>query len=511
MSRSRTMLYGSSAPVSPDSSGQKGGPPAKQRMGAKLTLLVVCLLWPAQMLTVAGIFTSISQAGIAQHFQTTQIAWFALIYTLVGCLLTPFVAKFGDMFGKKRVMLIITAIGVIGDIITAIAPSYEWMLFGRVLAAAYAPIMALVFATIRDVFPPKYVGTASGIVGASSGIFITLCPLLAGLLLDAGGFQAVLWALSGMTFVAFLLILFFIPETPRHSSSAHFDWLGGLLLGAAATAFIYVVGQIGPWGWFDIKTIGLFALGIALAVAFVLVELRLENPLLNVRMFKRRAFATIIWSSSIGQGATYAGATMIVFLALFPHIPGVSDALGWSGTHNALVGMPAGFLGLVAGVIAGLLTGRIDPRRPFVAGFAIAIVGSVLQGFFHSTEIEVILAGIVLAIGTGLIIASGPAMIVRAVTPDEQGLASGMSVLLSNIFTAIVAQIMYARLASGGFVADGTQFYLDEGYRNGYFAFAIVFAVGLAVALLIPKLPVQQEALEDGADVSPLAVQPAAH
>ncbi|MGO4807110.1 MFS transporter [Arthrobacter sp. 2MCAF15] len=480
-------------------------------MGARLTLLVVCLLWPAQMLTVAGIFTSISQAAIAQHFQTTQIAWFALIYTLVGCLLTPFVAKFGDMFGKRRVMLIITAIGVVGDVITAIAPSYEWMLVGRVLAAGYAPIMALVFATIRDVFPPKYVGTASGAVGAGTGIFVTLCPLLAGALLDLGGYQAVLWTLSGMTFIAFLLILAFVPETPRHSSGAHFDWIGGLLLGAAVTTLVYVVGQIGIWGWSDAKTLGLIALALILGSAFVVVELKTQFPLLNVRMFKRRAFSTVILSSSLGQGATFAGATMIVFLALFPHIPGISDSLGWSGTQTAFVGMPAGIVGLVAGVLAGVVTSRLDPRRPFVAGLAVAVVGSVLQSMFHSTELEVILTSVVLAAGTGMILACGPAMIVRTVSPDEQGIASGMSVLLSNLFTAVVAQIMYVSLASGGAVANGTRFYLDAGFRNAYLAFAGVFAVALVIALVIPRLPLQQEILEGHGDIAPVEVTAASN
>lgn len=457
--------------------------------GARAAVLLLALLWPAQLLTAAGVMTSISQAEVAQHFHTTQIAWFGLIYTLVGTLLTPFAAKFGDIYGKKRVMLIITAIGLAGDVIAALAPTYEVMIVGRAIAAGYAPIAALVYATTREVFPRKQVGPASGIIGGSGAFVAAACPLLAGWLLDGFGFHGVLWFLVAATAIALGLLFVFVPETPRRAADSGFDWVGGFLLGGSVTALIYGIGQGTAWGWSDPRTLGLLAGSVAGLIAFVVVEQHVTHPLLNVRMLSRRAVATVLGGSSILVGSAIAGASvMSVVVSLYPSIPHVSDGLGWSATHSSIVGIPTGVLSLMAGITAGWLTGRTDPRLPWIFGAALATVGMVVQGFFHHNELQVILAGSVSGMGLGMVMACTPVIIMGAVSPQEQSMASGMSIMLQGLMNAIATQVAFAVLNQHRTVVDGTAFYRDAGYRYAYFALAACAGVGLLISLLIPKL-----------------------
>ncbi|MFE2053419.1 MFS transporter [Streptomyces sp. NPDC059459] len=473
----------SPAPALKPSKGAGGG------FGARSAVLLLALLWPAQLLTAAGVMTSTAQAEVAQHFHTTQIAWFVLIYTLVGVLLTPFAAKFGDIYGKKRVMLVITAIGLVGDVIAALAPTYELMLIGRGIAAGYAPIAALVFATSREVFPRKQVGPASGIIGGSGAFVAAASPLIAGWLLDSFGFHGVLWFLVLATAIALVLLFAFVPETPRRAADGQFDWPGGLLLGGSVTALIYGIGQGTAWGWTDLRTLGLLAgSGVGL-IAFVLVEKRVAHPLLDVRMMSRRSVATVLASSSVLAGSAIAGASvMSVVVALYPRIPGVSDGLGWSATHSAVVGIPTGIMALLAGFTAGWLTGRADPRLPWLIGGTLATLGLILQGLFHHNELQVIAAGMVSGMGLGMVMACTPILLMGAVSPQEQSMTSGMSIMLQGLANAIATQVTFVVLNRNSTVVDGTTFYQDAGYRNAYFALAACAGIGLLVSLLIPKL-----------------------
>lgn len=468
--------------------GTRASGPHDRGMGAKLTVIMLALLWPAQLLTVAGVMTAIAQAQIAQTFHTTQIVWFGLIYTLVSTLLTPFVVKAADILGKKRVMLAITALGLIGDVIAAVAPSYGTMLLGRGIAAFYGPIAALVFATVREVFPPRHVGTASGIIGSAVGVVVTVCPLLAGWIIDGFGFRGALWFLALATAVGLVLIYFLVPETPVRADRSSFDWAGGILLGGSVTALIYGVGQGSVWGWTDLRTLALLIGAVVALVVFVIVERAVAHPLLDVRMLGRRSVATVLAATSIVQGATFAASTLIVLIGLFPSIPGISAGLGWTATHNAVVGIGPGLLLFAIGYFAGKVTRRVDPRFLFMIGAALTVVGMVLQGFFHADELQIILTTAVANVGGGLVFACTPIMIIGAVSPAEQGLVNGMSIMLNGLMTAIGTQVLFAALAQHTNVLDGTAFYADAGYREGYFALAAVVAVGFLVSLAIPRL-----------------------
>ncbi|MFC9325649.1 MFS transporter [Kitasatospora sp. NPDC057015] len=476
---------------------------ADRHLGGRLALVLLAMLWPAQMLTVAGVFTALTQASVAQHFHTTQIAWFTLVYSLVVTCVTPFVARAGDLFGRRRIMLVILAAGLVGDLLVAMAPNYEVMLLGRGLAGLYGPMAALVYASARDVFPPRHVGLATGAIGSSAGIVLVTCPLLGGWLLDHYGFRGALWALVVGVALGFVLVLCFVPKIPPTETNVSFDWWGGLLLGASATAMIYAIGQGGAWGWTDLRLLGLLGLSVVLATLFVLAELRAAEPLLDVRMLARREVCSVLVGTAIGQGTFFAAGGMIVFVALFPHIPGVSDGLGWSGTHNALVGMPSGVLIILVGLAAGVLTRRIDPRIPWRIGLAITTVGLVGQGLYHHDETQVILFGCLTNLGAGLVLACAGILLLGVVSPREQGVASGMSVMLTNLMSTLAAQIMFSALNGDSRVLNGTSFYLDGALRSAYFALAACMAFALLLSAFIPKV-LRSDQIESGTVTLPV-------
>lgn len=495
--RQRDTIMGNTTPTLDRPEPPQGSPGgAEEHPKAFYVILIVALAWPTVVLSMSGLLLGNAQVLIAQHFHTTQIAWFTLITTLVATMSVPFLIKAADMFGKKRVMVVASVIGVIGETLCALAPTWGLMLSARFLVGIYAVVTALTYSIIRDVFPAKWVGTASGIVATSTGLTALAGPWLSGWLQDNHGFRGVLWFLAVNSVFALILLVLFVPESPLRAPRTSFDWLGGLLLGGSATALVYGIGEGSKWGWTDGKTLFYLIGGVAAFLAFVVVEHRVAHPLLDVRLLRERRLLLILLSSGMAAGVLFSTGTINQLLALYPKIPGISEGLGYSATENAALGVHSSILLLLCGAAVGLIANRYSAKLTLVAGLVMSIVGVLLMHSNHYEKWQFIAFGPFFSVGMGLVLASGPILIIGAVEPGDQATANGVGSLLTGVLGAISTQVIFTILNDSGNVLQGTQFYTDDGYRTAFLAGAGMLAVALVLALLIPKVRTPVEAVE---------------
>lgn len=459
-----------------------------ERWTPRLVGLLIALIWPTQLLAIAAIAGANAIPEIAEHFRTTQIAWYGLIPNLVTTPLTPFAFKLGDRFGRRRVMLALIGLGVIGDVIAAAAGNYWLVVVGRGIAACYGPFAVLSFPAVRDLFPRRLVKPASAFLGASMGLVGLIAPFLAGWLLGDWGFRGVLWFIAGSTAIAGLLVFFLVPETPRHDFQDGFDWPGGLLLGAGLTGVVYALGEGQTWGWTSVQTLAWLLGGLVLLGAFMLVERASSHPILDFAVLRRRPVAVAVNATALGQGTALTMAGMTILLAVYPHIPGVSDGLGWSSWHNAEVGVSWNLSMILAGYLAGRVLRRVAARPVWMFGLIAAAAGFGLMAFFHSTTIELAVTQCIAQIGMGVVVATGPVVVVGVVTPDEQGQGTGAFQMISSVVSSIVSAAAYGVLLATGVVRDGTAFYVDAGYRLVFLIGAGVLVLALLLSTLLPRL-----------------------
>src|SRR5580693_9802461 len=106
---------------------------------------------------------------IAAHFRTTQVAWGASVVTLAAACLTPLVAKFGDLFGKKRVAVLVMVAALLGSILCAVTSSFALFIVGRGLEGLSITAATISYGLIRDVIPRKFVPVAMGLLGTGLG------------------------------------------------------------------------------------------------------------------------------------------------------------------------------------------------------------------------------------------------------------------------------------------------------------------------------------------------------
>ncbi|MFF8449939.1 MFS transporter [Streptomyces leeuwenhoekii] len=467
------------------------------RWTPRLVLLLIALAWPTQLLAAGGILGANATAGVAQAFHTTQVVWFGLTLTLVSTLLTPFAIKLGDLYGKKRVMLAMTALGALGEALAALAGSFWLVLAGRAIAGFYGPFGALSFAAVRDTFPPRLVRQASGIMGSSVGLVALGSPFLAGWLIDNWGYRGALWFLAAATAAAFVLVALLVPETPRYAFDAGFDWLGGLVLGGGLTAVVYAVGQGQSWGWSAPRTLGWLGASAVALVAFLFVERSRAHPILDLHVLRRRPVALALTAGGLAQTVAFTMPGLAILLALYPHIPGVSAGLGWTAHHNAVVSVSWNAVMFGTGLLVSRYLRHYDARRIWCAGLAVMAVGYTLVGFFHSTELQLIVTSCVANAGAGIVVAGAPALVVGVVSREEQGLGSGMLNMLVSLFGAVLTAGAYAVLAADSTVVGGTAFYLDTGYSWIFWLGALVTLAALILSLIIPPLrdPAEEDAL----------------
>ncbi|WP_105972070.1 MFS transporter [Streptomyces geranii] len=450
-------------------------------------LVVVALVWTVQLVALMAALSGISQAEIAIHFRTTEIAWFTLMTLLTGTFFLPFAVKAAALFGKKKVLLVATGLGFVGDLIAAVATDYRTLLIGRGIAGVYAATAPLAYAITRDVFPRRWVGLASGILAGGVGLVAFGGPFLSGWLLDDYGFRGVLWFMAISTAVSFVLVASFVPESPIREAGGRMDWLGGILLGGGITALVYAVGQGSHWGW-DSGKFAAWVVGALIALfVFVLVERRVAEPLFPPAMTRRRSVWTVLLATSIAAGSLSAVGVVIQMLILMPKIPNVSEGLGWSGTHNAIVTSPISAMIIVAAVGTGFAARRMDARIILGVGSALTVLGYGIGTQLHHSAPQIVGMGVIAGFGTGVVMAIVPIMIIEVVTPEEQALANGAQTLGQGVAQIIVSQLAFVVMAQHGAILHGTQFYLDTGFTNGLWLVVGCCAVGTALVSLIPK------------------------
>jgi MFS family permease len=142
-------------------------------------LVVVTLVWTVQLVALVAALSGVAQADIAIHFRTTDIAWFTLMTLLTGTFFLPFAVKAAALFGKKRVLLVATGLGFVGDLVAAFATDHRTLLIGRGIAGVYAATAPIAYAITRDVFPRRWVGLASGLLAGGVGLVAFGGPFLA--------------------------------------------------------------------------------------------------------------------------------------------------------------------------------------------------------------------------------------------------------------------------------------------------------------------------------------------
>jgi len=410
------------------------------------------------------------------------VAWTLTGYLLSAAVCTPIFGRLGDMFGKRRMLVISLSVFAVGSVLSALAHSLGLLVAGRVLQGVGGGIFPLCFAIIRDEFPREKVSSSIGLISATFGIGGGAGLIIGGLLVDNVSYHWIFWLGAVMAAGAAVLAQLLIPESP-HRPRGRIDLPGAFVLAVGLVLPLLAIARANDWGWGSARTLGLIPAGIVILTGWVALQKRTPQPLADVALLARPpVLMTNLATLLVGFGM-FGSFILIPQLAEAPEKTGYG--FGLDATGAGLLMLPGALIMLVAGPFAGQLVRRYGGKLPLVAGALIAAVGLVAMGLDHATRGAMVAWNVILSLGIGLAFAAMPNLIFDAVPQSETGEATGFNTLVRSVGASLGSQITAAILT--GSVAAGALLPSDGGYTAAFLVSA-GFAVGAAIlAFLIPR------------------------
>lgn len=387
-----------------------------------LILAAMCVALVAVVASVSGL--NVAQQALAADLDASQsqLLWIINGYTLaLAALLMP-VGAIGDRWGRKPVLMIGLVAFSLLNLASAFATEPNVLIALRVLAGASAAmIMPVTLSVITTSFPredqAKAIGTWAGFAGAGGiiGLFASAA------IIDNATWPWVFALPIALAAVSFVLTTAFVPHSVEHTE-AGFD-IAGSLLSALAVGGLVLAFHEGPErGWTDPLTIAALAAGLLGSVAFVLVELRREHPLVDVRVFAVRGLA----AGSVNLFVVFA-VMFSLFLVLVQYLQAV---LGYSALKAASGLLPMALIMMPLSTIAPTIAERIGFRRTLVTGMLLLAGGLVLFATLADPDggyLSVLPGILVLGTGVGLAMSPSTAAITSSLPEEKQGVASALN------------------------------------------------------------------------------------
>jgi EmrB/QacA subfamily drug resistance transporter len=353
----------------------------------------------------------------------STVSWVAVAYLLTMAAFLPIFARLADMMGRKLLYTGGFLLFVLSSALCGLAPNLPVLIALRVLQGIGAALLASnSVAIVVTTAGPKWRGRALGIQSAAQAVGLSAGPAIGGLVLDLLDWRRVFWINVPVGLVGAVMGWFVLPPTKDLPDDARFDWKGALLIAPALTALVAVLNEAHAGGVTSLSLLGLAALAVILLVLFARSEQRANAPLINLGLFRQRAFSL----GSIAAIFSYAALFGLFFLMPFIFVRAYGDSIFAAGLRLCLVPLMLA----VTAPIAGVLYDRRGSRLPTVSGLLICIGAlSMLFCFLDGTHDSlplVMLALAVFGIGQGFFISLNDSAIVAAAPARLTGEAGGL-------------------------------------------------------------------------------------
>jgi EmrB/QacA subfamily drug resistance transporter len=465
--------------------------------------------WTLLILSVSALAYAFAQTTVVPaipdlmrglHTDQSGVTWTLTGYLIAAAVATPVVGRLGDIYGKRRMLVVALIAFGAGSIVAALSSQLWVVVAGRVVQGVGGGIFPLCFAIIRDEFPRERVARGIGLMSALAGIGGGAGLILGGLLVDYASYSWIFWLGALMAAVAAVATWLYVPESPVTTPS-RVDVRGAAVLAVGLTLPLIAVSDAGHVGWGTPRTIGLIAAGVVVLALWVALQRRTPQPLADISALRNPpVLMTNIATLLVGFGM-FGSFILIPMLAQAPVSTGYG--FGVDATRAGLLLLP-GSLGMLAfGPLSGVIGTRFGNKVPLTIGSAVTALGLALLAVGHGSQLEVLGFTFVMSSGIGLAFAAMPNLILEAVPAHQTGEATGFNALVRSVGSSVGSQVSATILASSAVAGVATQ----SGFTDAFAVSAVIAACAGVAALFIPRASVRPRAgvLDEVGAASPLA------
>lgn len=411
------------------------------------------------------------------------VAWLVTATLVAGAVCAPLLGRLGDMYGRKRMLMVALGLVTAGSALGAVAPGVEVLIVARVLQGASLGVVPLGISIMRGVLPEGRVGSGVALMSSSLGIGGAIGLPITGLVAENLGWRWLFAGAAVLCVVLLVLIHRMVAESPERSGG-RFDLLGAIGLGAALVSLLLAVSKGSEWGWGSPRVLGLLAASAVLFALWGRLELRVRTPLVDLRVSARPA---VLWTNiaSVLVGfSMFAGFLLTTQVLQAPTSTGYGQGL--SLITAGLVLLPVGAMMVVFSPISARISARRGARTTLIIGAAVLTAGNLWQATIPPTVPLVMAATMVTSIGAALAYSAIPMLIMDAVPSSETAAANSLNSLMRMLGTSSCSAFT-AAVASGMIMqVDGHAVPAAGAYTVVYLAAS---GAGLAALVIMTALP----------------------
>jgi MFS family permease len=417
------------------------------------------------------------------HSKPADVSWLVTVTLLTGAVFTPLLGRAGDMYGKRKVLLVALASMVLGSLLCAISSLLPVLILGRGFQGAAVAVVPLGISILRDELPPDRVIPSIAIMSSTLGVGAAFGIPAATLVVEYLDWHTMFWICLVLGLLNILAVLLIVPESALRSSG-RFDVLGALGLSGFLVCLLLAVSKGSAWGWGSPATVGLFVAAVAIVPLWGWYELRSTTPLVDLRVSARPAVLFTNLAALLIGFAFYANSLSTAQLVQEPRSTGYG--LGASIVVSGLCLLPGGVAMVLLSPVSARLSKARGPRFTLAVASGLMALGYLVR-LFTSENLAAIVAGAtVVSAGTAVAYSALPALIMHAVPVTETAAANGLNTLMRTIGQAVCSAIVVTVLTNVVATHQGVTAPTLHAYLVVFVIAGICALAAVGLTLLIP-------------------------
>jgi MFS family permease len=435
-----------------------------------------------------------------------------------GALATPAMGRLADGPRKRQVIVFALAVVFAGCVLSAVSTGFTLLVVGRGLQGVGLGLMPVTMAMARSQFSPQKTAHAVATLSVSAAVGAGLGYPITSLIAQFYDYRAAFW-FGAITVASALVLVVLVLPAQSDGRSRRFDFLGMTTLGAAVVGVSVVLSEGGEWRWTSQPSHGLIAFSVVMAGAWATYELRITDPLIDIRQVRNRSVLTADTSAFLIAVAMYLFLPIIVEFVQIPVASGYG--FGASILTSGLVFVPLSFGSFLASRCLTAYTNRFGVRSMIPFGSVVFAVSTLFFALEHRALWEAFVAAGIAGIGIGFTFAAMPGFIIQAVPASETGSAMGLYQVLRSIGLSLGSALAAAVLISS--TKSGRIYPTYEGFRVTLIIGTALCATTAVLSFVLPgrsagaatepsrelKDLMQEEAVVEGAGLMLSDVAPA--
>lgn len=370
-----------------------------------------------------------------------NVAWLVTATLLSGAVCAPVLGRLGDMYGKRRMLVIALAMMTVGSALGALSAEFAVVLAGRVLQGAALGVIPLGISIMRDLLPEDSVGSGTALMSATLGTGGAVGLPLSGLVAQRASWQ---WLFAGaalLGLVQIALVLSVVRESGQRTGG-RFDVPGALGLSAALTCLLLAISKGSVWGWSSGLTLGLLATSAVMFAGWGRYELRVPAPLVDLRVSARPAVLLTNVASVMTGFAMFAA--FMVSSQMLQAPPSTGYGFGMSLVLSGVLLLPVGLAMTVFSPVSARISRLRGPKVTLLVGAGVLVVGNLARALLNG-QLAVVVAGVtIIAVGAALSFSALPTLIMQAVPAGETAAANSLNTLARTIGTSGCSAVVAA-------------------------------------------------------------------